>query len=155
MSKLPHVQGEQGAEDPVDVVEPKALQIPAAGRLRANFLEIFLDEEDIEHPVKTQPRMAFLHWGNRDTLQFYAGGDDYSIYLGPYCALFFANNIPNDTIQLARGDYSQILTLRPGNKPGGRGSRRLPDFQIWRGHGPKPARTTVRSTSHSDIIFDP
>ena len=155
MSVLQSSQGEQEAQEPDVKVNPELPQHQRAGRPRAIFLEIFLDEEDIEHPVKTQPRMAFLHWDNRDTLQFYAGGYEYSIYLGPYSSLYVVNDIPDDTIQLPRGEYSEILRLREGNKPGGRGSRRLPDFQIWLGHGPRPERAVVHSTSHSDVIFDP
>lgn len=155
MSALSNSGNQQDSEVSV---KPDALTAPGQPKKRDILIELFVEHDLISkdvNPVRTQPRMAFLHWGNRDTLQFYAGGYDYSIYLGPNCDTYFGNKIPNGTIQLKRGDYSEILKLKSGGKPGGSTCRRLPEYQVWLGHGERPPRETVQSTSDSDIIFDP
>jgi hypothetical protein len=104
--------------------------------------------------VEPSPEIVCLNWDNGDTLEFYAGGHDFSVYLGENHP--FTNDIHEATIRVKRGEYSDILMLPdPEKMAKPKYLNNLPDYQVWIGHGQRPSRQTVTATSHSGVIFDP
>ncbi len=120
----------------------------AATGSRHVLVEIFYDPNHADHQVLTQPRMICLNSVNGDTVQWYAAGGDFTVFLGNGHPFDFNGN----SIEVSRGQYSPVLRFRTPGQPTGLPG--LAAYEVVRG------RAAVRvpgsaATSHPGVIFDP